>query len=450
MRAEVAGPEGVRRMLRAGQQRQVLRRDLAALLEDGAKLGSCRLTRAKFKSGQLDAHFDLEIQGRAGGGLLVRPIQVTWGWLGEARRKDSVMDPAGGVPTELCSPLRVLQADIPGRATRIQVSPFDAKYPRLWRLFEPGYVGGALAGVPGVARSAVGGYAVTTLRYFPGRRHVVRFDPLSGGDIIFAKVRRAKDEVKSLRFEQVVEACGLTAGVHMNVVHRLIRVTEDAVELYPEAAGARLIQLLRGQSQALPGCLVRLGSELRRLHDAARQSVSGLPERTFENELQATALENDHLRLLMPQMAPRIDRLLSRARDLQARLSPEPPTMCHGDFKVEHIWVGNDGGFTFIDCDKAVVSEPAMDLGKFLADLHWWHATCALPGHAQAKRRFLEGYGLGVTTLDDLPARLYEAVVLIRITLRRVRLVDKDWVRWIEGPIGWAEALLEHAGSVRG
>src|SRR6266702_7756706 len=140
MRASIVGPEGVRRLLRASGPREMLRRQLGALLENGAKLGPCRLTHAKFTAGGIEAHFDLAIQVRAQSCVTVRPCQVTWELPGRPFPKEAGVFQSVGVPPEISSPFRFLEADIPTQAMRIEVSPFDAKYRWLWRLFEPGYL----------------------------------------------------------------------------------------------------------------------------------------------------------------------------------------------------------------------------------------------------------------------------------------------------------------------
>ena len=63
--------------------------------------------------------------------------------------------------------------------------------------------------------------------------------------------------------------------------------------------------------------------------------------------------------------------LLDRARELHERLPQEPPTFTHGDFKSDHVWVA-PGGPKLIDFDSCRLGDPALDLGKFLADLQMW------------------------------------------------------------------------------
>jgi aminoglycoside phosphotransferase (APT) family kinase protein len=153
---------------------------------------------------------------------------------------------------------------------------------------------------------------------------------------------------------------------------------------------------------------------------------------------------------LIPEGTLRIGRLLWRARELEARLPPGAPTLCHGDFKVEHVFVGPPGTFSVIDFDSAVAGSPALDLGKFLADLGWWHASGVLPGLGAAQRQFLRGYGVEAGSVDEMRARLYEAAILPRLALRRARLQDEDWPRHVYALVPRAAMILREVGRRSG
>ena len=135
----VADPESVRRLLHGSVPRAVLRRELSALLVDGAKLGPCRLTNAKFKSGRVEAHLDLFIQRRSEPGFVVCPCQVSWEVKGAPTRFEVPVELSGGVPPEIASRFRSLEAEVTAEAMRIEVSPFDPKHRSFWQLFESGY-----------------------------------------------------------------------------------------------------------------------------------------------------------------------------------------------------------------------------------------------------------------------------------------------------------------------
>jgi hypothetical protein len=101
---------------------------------------------------------------------------------------------------------------------------------------------------------------------------------------------------------------------------------------------------------------------------------------------------------------------------------------------------------TLIDFDTCYLSDPAIDLGKFLADIQWWYDGYGLDGVAAAQAEFLAGYG--PTTPGRLArARLYEALVLTKSTVRRVKLFDLDWAARTERLIGRATAVLDRLAA---
>ena len=87
-------------------------------------------------------------------------------------------------------------------------------------------------------------------------------------------------------------------------------------------------------------------------------------------------------------------------------------------------------------------------MGKFLADLQWWYNSYGQPGVEQAQEQFLAGYAPGASTERLLRARLYEALVLIKTTVRRVRLFDQDWATRTERLIRRADAVLTQLDHV--
>src|SRR3989442_15662650 len=76
-----------------------------------------------------------------------------------------------------------LTAELPEWGMHVKVSPLDAQFPQLVRLLDPRHVRDMLAAAypaSGVAldQPRPDGYAVTSIRYRPGNRHVLRYDPL--------------------------------------------------------------------------------------------------------------------------------------------------------------------------------------------------------------------------------------------------------------------------------
>ncbi len=166
-----------------------------------------------------------------------------------------------------------------------------------------------------------------------------------------------------------------------------------------------------------------------------------LERHTFAGEVKAIARASEHVHALLPATGAAINEILTRAQELYERLSPEKPTLAHGDFKADHLWV-TPTGLAMIDFDTCCLADPALDVGKFLADLRWWHDVYVQPGVEQAQERFLEGYARRDSEACLARARLYEALILVKITARRVRLFDPGWALRTARLISRAQGLL--------
>ena len=87
------------------------------------------------------------------------------------------------------------------------------------------------------------------------------------------------------------------------------------------------------------------------------------------------------------------------------------------------------GELVMIDLDGFCWSNPARDVGNFLAYLRW--KTIRQPQRAamidQAGRLFLEGYG-AASVLDPAALAVYEAASMLKVAGRRYRsLTTKEW-----------------------
>jgi len=445
--------EGIQWVLLSAAPRRVLRDQLKALLSAPNMLGPCRLRRARFKPGRkLTAYYDVLVHVEGTEGYGARPIAVTWRLDGDADRHQAGDDlaemQAEALRQGIAAPFRQLAAELPEWSMHVQVSPLDAQFPQLVRLSDPRYVRARLATVYAASDLAPdqprpGGYAVTPIRYRPGQRHVLRYDPLDAakGGTVFAKLYTGEEGARIFhRATQVAEWLaehreGVTA------VRPLAYVAEDGVVLYPRVLGAPLSDHLRRPSQAVAQCLERAGVALHTLHRLPQGVAGPLPPHDFAAEVSETARASRHIPVLLPSMGVLIDALLHRARELHERLPQEPPTFTHGDFKSDHVWAV-PGGLTLIDFDSSELADPALDIGKFLAHLQLSHLTYDQPGLEQAQKRFLVGYAPGAPQERVVRARLYEAVELVKITARRVRLFDHDWESRTEQVIRRAQAVM--------
>ena len=445
--------EGIQWVLLSAAPRRVLRDQLKALLSAPNMLGPCRLRRARFKPGRkLTAYYDVLVHVEGTEGYGARPIAVTWRLDGDADRHqagDALAEmQAEALRQGMAAPFRQLTAELPEWSMHVQVSPLDARFPQLVCLSDPRYVRARLATAYAASDLAPdqprpGGYAVTPIRYRPGQRHVLRYDPLDGAKVgtVFAKLYAGEDGARAFRVARHVADWLAEHGEGVTAVRPLAYVAEDRVVLYPRVLGAPLSDHLRRPSQGLARCLERAGAALHALHRLPQAVAGPLPPHDFAAEVSETARASQHIPVLLPSMGVLIDALLHRAQELHERLPQEPPTFTHGDFKSDHVWAA-PGGLTLIDFDSSELGDPALDVGKFLAHLQLSHATYDQPGLEQAQERFLVGYAPGAPQERLVRARLYEAVELVKITGRRVRLFDHDWESRTEQVVRRAQAVM--------
>jgi aminoglycoside phosphotransferase (APT) family kinase protein len=127
-------------------------------------------------------------------------------------------------------------------------------------------------------------------------------------------------------------------------------------------------------------------------------------------------------------------------------LPQERPTFTHSDFKSDHILTTSQG-LTLIDFDTCKLTDPALDIGKFLADLEWWFALKGIDGIEDVQEELLKGY-VGTGKSDPqvrerlARARFFQVLILTKIVVRRVPLYQKEWAATTARMIGRAAQLL--------
>ena len=446
---------GLRWVLLHGTPHRALRHELTTLLAAPTTLGSCRLRQARFTAGRkLLAYYDVSLRIQAGKARYVRPIVVTWRADGKPDRHYPTAGladmQAEALRRRVAAPFLRLVADAPAWGMHVQVSPLDPCFRQLVGLCVPEYVqgllqraeaaGGGFPGQPSATR-----YRVTSIRYRPGKRHVLRYDSLEPRrrGTVFAKLYAGEDGQRIFRLAAQVANwlaeghCGLAS------VRPLSYVAGDSLVLYPRVPGTPLHEHLHHRGRDLAPSLEQAGAGLHRLQKLPQSFAGTIEVHDFAMEVGEIVRASRHLSALLPAVGATVDAILDRAQQLHERLPQERPTFIHGDFKCEHLWATPDG-LSLIDFDSCHLSDPALDVGKFLADLQLWYDAYALPGVDQAQERFLVGYGHRASDPRLIRARLYEAIQLVKITARRVGLFEHDWVSRTERLIGRAQAVMNN------
>jgi len=396
----------------------------------------------------------------------IRPIAVTW-------RANAYVDPqeervahgeiqAEAVRRGVAAPFRQLMADLPEWSMQIRVSPLDARFTQLPRLSDPRYVPAMLAEVRASGNAArdrrqTSDFSITPIKYRPGRRHVLRYDPRNpaSGGAVFAKLYIAEGEARAFRrgdgarvFRAAREVADWLAerGGSVNCLRPLAYVAEDAVVLYPRLCGVPLSDCAWRLNQDTAQWLHRAGAAVCTLHRLPVALASRPEPHDLGTEIRSVLRKSHPMAVLMPRVASAIEALCDRARELHGRLPQEPPTFTHGDLKSEHIWAAA-AGIAVMDLDSSRLGDPALDVGYFLADWQFTHAACPPAGLEKMRQSFLAGYGPDVPKERLMRARLYEAVELVRCAVRRVQLFEHDWASRTAGLVERAQAALNDLQS---
>ncbi len=448
-----AGLAGVQWLLLGAPAREALRGALNDMLNHDAILGAMTLQRAKYKPGRhLTAYYTVEARQPTSGPQGERHIEVIWKPTGA---EDPHGDPAlwQGMQAEalelgVSAPFQRLAASIPEWNMYIRVSPLDPDFPQLVRVSEPGYVRTMLTPDGHAPSGALASdYQIATIRYRPGQRHVLRYDPADAAEtsmagVVFAKIYNSDKGART--FDVVTRAADwLTArSAGITTVRPLRYVPADGMLLYPCVSGTPLSSLLQDPGADSAYSLGLAGTALKALHQIPTTLLELQPH-SFAKEIKGIVSASEHIHTLLPETGARIRAILAEAQALHQRLAQEPPAFAYGDFKADHLWAMSTG-LILIDFDTCYLFDPAIDLGKFLADLHWWYDRYDLPGVEHAREHFLEGYGAAALPERVARARLYEVLVLVKSTVRRVRLFDADWEQRTARLIRTAEGLLRN------
>ena len=450
-----AGPAGLQWALNGSSSRRLLRREVEKMLRPGYHAGPFHLTRAKFKPGQkLLAYFTFSALD--GNDQENHPLHLAVAWqneLGGDPRLDGWNELQEEANRSGLMPVQCdLWRDLPERGMRLQIWPLDPKFPQLIRLGNPSHVAGIFKSL-GIASALEQLPMITPIRYRPKERHVLRYEIHSPGAVtgngrrLYAKLYTdAQDAVRAFGVAQrVVDwLAANNVGLQGNGPEAMSQA--DSVILYPHAPGIPLSQQLHRSHQWLAAQLQIIGRALAILHRGPETLQADLKQNDFAKEAKVVRRASEHIQVLLPETYDKIIELLDKAQERYASLPQEQPTFTHADFKSDHL-LSTPQGLTLIDFDTCTLTDPALDIGKFLADLEWWFTLKGLSGVEEAQAELLKGY-VGDTKSDPTMnerlkrARLFQALILTKITARRVPIYKKEWAAMTRGMIERAARVL--------
>ena len=456
-----AGLAGIHWLLNGQSSRRRLKREVQALLRPGFRVGPFHLTRAKFKPGRkLSAYFNfLTFDATGQPGNLVH-LAVAWqenlNGMNHVDTWNQLQEEAS--QAGLMSVQSQLWKEDSNQGIKLQIWPFDPKFPQLVRLGTPSYVAGMFAAL-GIAHDLKQMPVVTPIRYRPGERHVLRYEISSPemvpghGQRLYAKLySNAEDADRAFGVaNRVVDWLDANDhGLHGNKPEAMSR--EDCAILYPHASGIPLSRQLHRSPRWLAAQLHIIGRGLATLHKGPEALQAGLKQNSFTNEAKVVKRASEHIQVLLPETYEKIREVVDRAEEHYSGLPQEKPTFTHSDFKSDHLLV-TPQGLTLIDFDTCTLTDPALDIGKFLADLEWWFTLKGHSGVEAAQMELLNGY-LGEGEPDQTlqarlaRARLFHVLILAKIVVRRVPLYKKEWAVMTTRLIERAAQVLHQTSKV--
>lgn len=275
---------------------------------------------------------------------------------------------------------------------------------------------------------------VDVIRYRPGQRHVLRIRACPEDPAVFVKVDRDDSGRRSVpvahSLDQALAAAGTGRAAEPLGYHR-----EDGAAYWRAAHGTPLSVMVRGDAGSGRATVARAGAALRTVHDfePAPDAVPawwpGLPAADHTTEVRDTLRAAEHIRALRPATGRRhADAVGQVASALESR-EAEPAVLSHGDYKGDNL-LAHQGQVRLLDLDRVRLAEPAMDLGKLLADLRWW---CR--GDAGRERQLATALCAGYGPCPPLRwsrARLFATLYGLRAVARRVPLHTAAWAAQVD------------------
>lgn len=239
------------------------------------------------------------------------------------------------------------------------------------------------------------------------------------------------------------------------VVYPVAYVADRCFLLQEKAPGRLLGDIIFGEPDAAAvDALERTAGWLVALHAAA---IDAQPR--LDHVRESVARHGRGLMELLPQQAPRVDRLAARVlAGLEARhLTPLVPS--HGDFHPMNVFITDGGRVTAIDLDAFGLQERAADVAYMLAQtaIMGYCRRGSFAATAQARHRLLRAYLKAVPTLSHQRLALYLGMVFLQSLHFELCILRKDKVELVEPWLANAErclldeevTLIEDSGRVR-
>jgi aminoglycoside phosphotransferase (APT) family kinase protein len=385
------------------------------------------LTRTKYKPGRkLTASYQL----RSARGGPERTVAVRW----------HAAPLAGDIAS---GPYQATSDD--GRVSLL-VSPADPSMPQLERLHRPDHLMAVLSDLDRNGRPDSARPTVETIRYRPGERHVLRVSTARPWADVFVKTDKHDSGRRAVPAATAVAASLARSCPDVGIAEPVGYASSDAAAVWRRADGAPLSQVVRDDVREAGHVLGLLGRAARVIHDDGLGQVDALTvdllgdELSADREVTATLRASEHITALLPASGRTFAALVADiARELEGR-SIEAPTLIHGDLKCDNVMV-TGRRIRLLDFDRTGLGDPALDLGRLMADLRW-----SLMGDGRTSDELVEAFRSGYGPCDDgrwERARPLSVLFQLKFAARRCQVHDEGWAERVHARILDAATNLE-------
>jgi aminoglycoside phosphotransferase (APT) family kinase protein len=337
----------------------------------------------------------------------------------------------------------LVAAWVPERPVDVLVSPVDPALPQLERLTRMEYLAARVEQLLGRSVRPLDRLELETVRYRPGQRHVLlaRF----GYDLGPVYLKTDRDDSGA----RAVAAAGLVAELlarrcpDARAATPIGYLEADAAALWWAVPAPSLARLLCDRPADGSAAVEGVGRAMRAIHDGSVPAGHPAASRFAGHDARAEAATvrraGAYIGVLLPDVGSVYARVVRQALEQLDELPGEPATLVHGDAKAENLLV--DGGHPLLlDFDRSCRADPALDLGKLVADLAWWRRDTA-----ELERVLRAGYG-PCDPARWARARWWSVLFRLRIAARRCAVHDADWPDQVRARVAAAEAAGYEAG----
>jgi aminoglycoside phosphotransferase len=403
------------------------------------------LLRTKFKPGRkLSAYYRVNL------GDETRSIAVDW----FAEPGPPPVN-AGEINDEaarrhLLAPFTQLAARTGDGQAALRVAPGDPQMPQLVRLSQHDYLMGMLSDLTADAFAFPAAADITTVRYRPGQRHVLQVIPMTDRKrpSTFIKIDRENSGPRAIRFAEVIGPILAEQCPRASLAQPLGYSVPDKASAWKQAPGLTLAQAARVPGRDITPLVALMGGALRVIHESematAGAEAQGVGQRPVPHSAQAEAVATiragHHIEAMLPEVGTRYRLLTTEVVDRLDALPQEKPSLTHGDVKCDNL-VADADRICLLDLDRSGLADPAMDLGKFLADLRWWCRSSVVDVTPLA-RALVAGYG-SCPPARWSRARLLAVLFQLKLAARRSPVHAMDWASQVTSQVADAAASLD-------